>query len=81
MDARIINAKPKKLSASDKRAIQNTARKILLQDIQELETRAHDHGMTITAHALNNAKNAAGWELAGETELAGKAARGERAGG
>lgn len=53
---------------------------MLLGDIQALESRAHRLGMTITGHALNNAKNAAGWELAGETALAGKAARGERAG-
>jgi hypothetical protein len=36
--------------------------------------------MTITGHALNKAKNAAGWEIAGKTTLAAKAARGERVG-
>lgn len=51
----------------------------LVGDIQALESRAHRLGMTITGHALNNAVNAAGWELAGEAELAGKASRGERA--
>lgn len=51
---------------------------ILLSDIQALESRAHRLGMTVTGHALNNAKNAAGWELAGETEFAGMASRGER---
>lgn len=51
----------------------------LVIDINALESRAHRLGMTVTGHALNNAKNAAGWELAGDTELAGKAARGERA--
>ena len=51
---------------------------ILLRDLQMLEGRAHRLGMTITGHALNNAKNACGWELAGEIELAGKVARGER---
>lgn len=52
---------------------------MLIDDIQALESRAHRLGMTVTGHALNNAKNAAGWELAGEPILAGKAARGERA--
>lgn len=56
-----------------------SACKVLLGDIQALENRAHRLGMTITGLALNNAKNAAGWEMAGETTLAGNAARGERA--
>lgn len=54
------------------------AARLLLNDVQALESRAHRLGMTITGHALNNAKNAAGWEMAGETEHASKAARGER---
>jgi len=52
----------------------------LLGNIQALESRAHQLGMTITGRALNNAKNAAGWELAGETMRADEATRGERVG-
>lgn len=36
----------------------------LINDIQDLESRAHRLMMTGTAQALNSAKNAAGWELA-----------------
>lgn len=67
--------KTKVINARDRNACT-----MLLGDIQTLESRAHRLGMTITGHALNNAKNAAGWELAGETELAGMASRGERKG-
>jgi hypothetical protein len=40
----------------------------LIGDLQLLEGRAHRLGMHVTAHALNRAKNAAGWELAGDVE-------------
>ena len=50
----------------------------LLQDLQEIESRAHHLGLHVTAHALNRAKNACGWELAGDTEMAEKASRDER---
>lgn len=66
----------KRLAAQANRA----ARQMLLQAIQELELHAHGIGMTITGRVLNNAKNAAVWELAGNTDMAAKAARGERAG-
>lgn len=66
--------------AEAERQEQALQRRILLEDIQLLETRAHHLGLTVTGHALNNAKNAAGWEMAGNIELAGKAARGERSG-
>lgn len=45
----------------------------LIEDIQTLESFAHARGMHVTAHALNRAKNALGWELAGDIEQAGKA--------
>jgi hypothetical protein len=45
----------------------------LVEDIQTLESFAHARGMHVTAHALNRAKNALGWELAGDIEQAGKA--------
>lgn len=60
------------------RKINQAARQNMVQEIQELETRAHGLGMHVTAHALNRAKNALGWELAGDVEQAGKAARDER---
>lgn len=52
----------------------------IVDELQTLETRAHQAGLTVTGHAINNAKNAAGWELAGNVEMAGKASRGERVG-
>ncbi len=53
-------------------------RRDLCAEIEGLERTAHKLGMTITAHALNNAKNAWGWERAGNKLRAGLAARGER---
>lgn len=78
---RVINGPRKRLSKADGVAITNSARRQLLSELQEMEQRAHDLGMTITGHALNNAKNAAGWEMAGNSNAAGLAARGERVGG
>lgn len=49
------------------------ANRQLIQDIQTLESFAHARGLHVTAHALNRAKNALGWELAGNIEQAGKA--------
>lgn len=46
---------------------------LLILDIQSLESRAHRLKMTKAAQALNTAKNAAGWELAEQTEVAMKA--------
>lgn len=51
---------------------------MMIRDIQALESRAHRLGLHVTAHALNNAKNAIGWELAGNIEAAGMAARNDR---
>lgn len=45
----------------------------LIQDIQALESFARARGLHVTAHALNRAKNALGWELSGNIEQAGKA--------
>lgn len=50
----------------------------LLSHIEAAERQAHADGFHVTAHALNRAKNALGWEMAGEIELAGKASRDER---
>lgn len=63
----------KKLAVAANRA----THQMLLQELQEIETRAHRLGLHVTAHALNRAKNALGWEIAGNVEEAGKAARGE----
>lgn len=38
--------------------------RMLINDIQALENRAHRLRMTLAGHALNEAKNKAGWELA-----------------
>lgn len=70
-----INPKPRKLSKADKRAINIAATRNLISEIQEIESRAHALGMHVTGHALNRARNALGWELAGDTEQAGKAAK------
>lgn len=50
----------------------------LLEYIAAAEQQAHRDGFHVTAHALNRAKNACGWEIAGDVERAGEAARGER---
>lgn len=50
----------------------------LLQHIQDAETQAHRDGFHVTAHALNRAKNALGWEMAGDVKQAGAASRDER---
>jgi hypothetical protein len=42
--------------------------RVLINDIQDLESRAHRLMMTGAAQSLNNAKNAAGWELAEQIE-------------
>lgn len=46
--------------------------------LQSLQDRAHKAGLTMIAHGINNAINCAGWAMAGDIELAGLAARGER---
>lgn len=55
-----------------------TERDGIVAEIQALETRAHQFGLHVTGRALNQAKNACGWEVAGDTLMAGKAALGER---
>lgn len=52
-------------------------RQRLIQQIEALEQRAHELKMPIAARGLNNAKNTAGWELAGDVDGAAKALRGE----
>jgi hypothetical protein len=59
-------------------AIIRAERQNLVQDVQEIEDRARALGLHVTAHAINRAKNALGWEIAGNIEQAGKASRGER---
>jgi len=50
----------------------------LLTRIGNAEIDAHRLGFHVAGHALNRAKNALGWELAGDVEQAGKAGRDER---
>lgn len=52
----------------------------VIRQIQDLEVKARAAGLPITARGLNNALNAAGWELAGDIVTAGMATRGERPG-
>lgn len=72
------SAKPRKLSKQDKLAINRAGQQSLVQEIEEMEHRASALGMLVTARALNNAKNALGWEIAGDVLAASKAARGVR---
>lgn len=69
-----INPKPRKLTKADGEAMNRIAMQNMIQEIQELESRAHGLGIHVTGHALNRAKNALGWEIAGDVEQAGKAA-------
>jgi DhnA family fructose-bisphosphate aldolase class Ia len=71
---RAMMTKKRVLSADDKVAINRAGQQNMIQEIQEIESRAHALGMHVTAHALNRAKNALGWEIAGDAEQAGKAA-------
>lgn len=52
----------------------------LLAEIAACEQRAHQCGMLVTAHSLNRAKNALGWEMQGNVLEAGRASRDERPG-
>ncbi|HEX5244078.1 MAG TPA: hypothetical protein VFW23_12510 [Tepidisphaeraceae bacterium] len=66
------------MTAEDIVAINRAACDNLLRDLQDIQSRAHRLGMHVTAHALNRAMNALGWEIAGDVEKAGKASRDER---
>ena len=59
---------------------QNIEAHAIINELQALEMRTHRAGLTVTGHAINNAKNSAGWELAGNVKVAGMASRGERVG-
>lgn len=47
---------------------------LLLRDLTALEMRANALGLFPAARALNNAKNAIGWQIAGNIEKADEAA-------
>lgn len=68
---------PRKLTKRDIRA-NRAAQEMMLQELQELEDRAMRLGMFITQRAINQAKNAMGWEMAGDLLAAGRARRGQR---
>jgi len=74
----IANPKSRRLSRADKLAINRAGQQVLCQEIEELEQRAGRLGMHVTARALNQAKNALGWEMTGDILAAGKASRGQR---
>lgn len=46
---------------------------LLLRDLTALEMRANKLGLYPAARALNNAKNAIGWQIAGNIDEADKA--------
>ncbi len=48
--------------------------------ILQCETEAHQMGLLVAANTLNNAKNALGWEAAGDVEIAAMASKGRRIG-
>lgn len=48
----------------------------LILEIDALERKANSLGLYPAARALNNAKNAAGWQLAGNLEKANDASKG-----
>jgi hypothetical protein len=52
----------------------------LIQHIQDAETQAMRDGFPITSRALNQAKNALGWEMANNIAMADMARLGKRAG-
>lgn len=54
------------------------AAQLLIATIEQLEHEARSLGFVIVANTLNRAKNAAGWELAGDAEEAALASSGLR---
>lgn len=72
------SGKARRLNKAGASAIITAGRRNMLQDLEELEQRAHHLGMSVTAHAVNRAKNTLGWEIAGDVERAGMASRDER---
>lgn len=71
-------SKPRKFGKKLAKAGHQAALQMLVQELQEAEDHAHRLGVHVTAHAINRAKNALGWEIAGKPEQAAKAALGVR---
>jgi hypothetical protein len=65
----------RKLTKRDMVAINRAAADALLQDIFEIEDKAMRLGFPVTTRALNRAKNALGWEIAGDVIKADEASR------
>jgi hypothetical protein len=63
-----------------KPAERNTRFRALVAAVQAAETEAHALGLHVTAHTINNAKNACGWEFSGNIEVAALASKGRRVG-
>jgi hypothetical protein len=59
-------------------AIKLRTQEALCQVLEQLTLDARTAGLFVTARALTNAKNACGWEAAGDLIAAGVAARGDR---
>lgn len=57
--------------------LDRNAAMLLAGDLESLEQRAHRLGMTLTAQAINRAKNVAGWQAADNDEAAAQAMSGE----
>lgn len=53
----------------------DAARRRVLMALECVEQDAHRCSLHVTAHAINRAKNAAGWEMAGDLERAAEALR------
>ena len=67
------------LDAALKRSVTKDAHgKALLATLEAAEQTAHRNGFHVTAHAINRAKNALGWELAGNQREAAKASLDDR---
>lgn len=71
-------SRPRRVSRRDEADINRFIQQKLLEDILMLELHAGRLGMHVTARALNQARNALGWEMAGDILAAGRAARGQR---
>jgi hypothetical protein len=70
---------PRRITKRDALAINRAGQQTMLQELQELEDRAMRLGMFVTQKAINQAKNALGWEMAGDLLAAGRARRGQHA--
>ena len=64
-----------KLKVTTRAATLRKTQTALLNEIERLERQAFSIGSHVTGRALNRAKNALGWEMAGDIEQAAAAAK------